>query len=226
MKKVLYAAALLATQAFAGQEVVSPTTLTIDLGAAAISGAGRQVRVNNAPVYNGGTVPTYYNANFELQFLPDGRLAAVVSDASIAAGPASTPSASTLNFLPGQYKDMSSGCIWTLSDGNISPDNGRSYIMTKNVLTCAEPISFQAPTFYAWSTLPPLQNPNVNYSASTTLKTSYPAGLAWGTTSQGEYVRASASGTALDISSYNVFSGLATYVPSLTGSIRKAFVKQ
>ena len=219
--KIAYVLALLTTVASAGQEPVSPTALTIDLGAAAVSGAGSQILVRGAPVFSGGPTPTYYDAGFTLQFLPDGRLAAVVTNASVAAGPASIPTSSSLNFLPGQYKDVDSGCLWTLGDASIGGNGGRSYTMTKNVSTCAEPDANSSFNFYAWSTLPASINPYADGRAAPSDKATYPADLAWGAASGGVAIRLSASGSAFSLTTYGYGSGMPP-----PGARQKAFVKQ
>ena len=121
--------------ASAGPEPVAPSSLTVDFGAAAIAGAGRQIKLMNVPVVNGST-STYYNADLEFQFLADGRLAAVLTNASVTSGPASLQSSSNFNFLPGIYKEVASGCPWTLSAANIGPDGARTSSFYKTDIKC------------------------------------------------------------------------------------------
>lgn len=223
MKKLLCALSLLATGsfAFAGQQTVTPG-VTIDLGGGALAGTGNQIQVLSAPVYSGGAGPVYYNATFDLQFLPDGRLAAVVSDARVASGPASIPTASALNFLPGKYKDVATACIWTLAEPGIEAWGGRSYTMTRDDPACAETYyytSFRA-NYFSWSTVPVPQNANIDSNATSTHKSVYPGGYAWGWASFGGSVRASATGSSINLTGYNYWSGQAS------GNYSRAFIKQ
>jgi hypothetical protein len=215
MKKTLALAlcALAAATADAGPEPVDPSSLLIDFGASSLSGAGRMVKVTNVPVTN-GTSTTYYNADLEFQFLTDGRLAAVVSNASVAAGPASVQSSSNFNFLGGTYKEVASGCLWTLSGASIGPDGSRTYTFTKNDHNCTANLLW---TSYTWSTAPGPTNPFSQGSAAQ--RAIYPSDAAFGLSSNGNQIRAIASGTAVSISSYWGDTGTAT------GSV-VSFVKQ
>jgi hypothetical protein len=205
MKKYLaFALCAFATiAAFAGAEPVPPTSLLIDFGASSLSGAGRQIQVTNVPVTNGSTT-TYYNADLEFQFLSDGSLAAVVTSASVAAGPASSQSSSNFNFLPGTYKDAGSGCLWTLSTGGIGSDGARTYTFTKNDLTCYAALGW---TSYTWSTAPGPTNSFAQGSA--TQRAIYPTDVAFGLNSSGSGIRAVASGASVSITGYTTATGLA-----------------
>lgn len=203
---------LASTLAFAGPEAVAPTSLTIDFGVASISGAGRLVKATNVPVFNGVST-TYYNADMEFQFLADGRLAAVVSNASVASGPAQSQSNSNFNFQPGIYKEVASGCLWTLSNGSIGPDGARTFGISKNG-TCSASLIW---TSYTWSTAPGPVNPFSQGSAQQ--KAIYPSDAAYGLNSNGNQVRAIASGTTINITPYFITDGTAT------GSVT-TFVKQ
>lgn len=202
--------------ASAGPEPVSPTNLTIDFGAAAIAGAGRQIKIFNAPVVNGSTT-TYYNADLEFQFLADGRLAAVLTNAAVTSGPASSQSSSNFNFLPGTYKEVSSGCLWALSVAGIGPDGARTSSLSKNDRNCQS--NQVASTSFTWSTAPGPTNPFV----SSFSKDRFPSDAAFGIGSSGSVIRAIASGTAISISSYDTTSGSAG---GLFGASVSTFIKQ
>ena len=212
MKK-LAACLLCLTSAFAsaGPEPVNPSSLTVDFGAAAIAGAGRQIKIFNAPVVNGSTL-TYYNADLEFQFLADGRLAAVLTNASVTSGPASLQSSSNFNFLPGTYKEVASGCLWTLSAASIGSDGARTSSLYKNDIKCVANLSS---TSYIWSTAPGSTNPLV----STYYKSDFPSDAAFGTNSNGSGIRAIASGIAISITFYDNSKGTGNSGPS-------TFIKQ
>ena len=197
--------------ASAGPEPVAPSSLTVDFGAAAIAGAGRLVKLMNVPVVNGSTL-TYYNADLEFQFLADGRLAAVLTNASVTSGPASLQSSSNFNFLPGTYKEVASGCPWTLSAASIGPDGARTSSFFKTDIRCVASLTS---TSYIWSTAPGPTNPLVTDS----YKSNYPSDAAFGINTNGGGIRAIASGTAISITSYNVYRGTAESGPS-------TFIKQ
>ena len=199
--------------ASAGPEPVNPSSLTVDFGAAAIAGAGRQIKLMNVPVVNGST-STYYNADLEFQFLADGRLAAVLTNASVTTGPASLQSSSNFNFLPGTYKEVASGCLWTLSAASIGPDGARTSSFFKTDIKCVANISS---TSYIWSTAPGPTNPLVTDS----YKSNYPSDAAYGISSNqyNNEIRAIASGTAIGITSYVYYKGTADSGPS-------TFIKQ
>jgi hypothetical protein len=206
MKKYLaFALCAFATiAAFAGAEPVPPTSLLIDFGSSSLSGAGRLVKVTNVPVTNGSTT-TYYNADLEFQFLSDGSLAAVVTSASVAAGPAMVPSSSNFNFLPGTYKEVTSGCLWTLSSASIGPDGARTYSLTKNDFNCVAYSLLW--TSYVWSTAPGPSNPFGQGTA--TQRATYPSDAAYGLNSNSNQIRAIASGGTVSITGYTTADGLA-----------------
>ena len=197
--------------ASAGPEPVNPSSLTVDFGAAAIAGAGRQIKIFNAPVGNGSTL-TYYNADLEFQFLADGRLAAVLTNASVTSGPASLQGGSNFNFLPGTYKEVASGCLWTLSAASIGSDGARTSSFYKTDIKCVASLSS---TSYVWSTAPGSTNPLVTNS----YKSGYPSDAAFGTNTNNSGIRAIASGTAISITSYDYVKGTASSGPS-------TFIKQ
>ena len=197
--------------ASAGPEPVNPSSITVDFGAAAIAGAGRQIKLMNVPVVNGSTL-TYYNADLEFQFLADGRLAAVLTNASVTSGPASLQSSSNFNFLPGTYKEVASGCLWTLSAASIGPDGARTSSFYKTDIKC---VANLFSTSYIWSTAPGPTNPLVQNGT----KSDYPSDAAFGTNSDNRGIRAIASGTAISITSYDYYKGTASSGPS-------TFVKQ
>lgn len=197
--------------ASAGPEPVAPSSLTVDFGAAAIAGAGRLIKLMNVPVVNGST-SSYYNADLEFQFLADGRLAAVLTNASVTSGPASSQSSSNFNFLPGTYKDVASGCLWTLSAASIGPDGARTSSFYKNDPKCIANLYY---TSYIWSTAP---GPT-NFLVTAYNKPDYPSDAAFGTNSNSGGIRAIASGTAISITSYDSSKGTANSGPS-------TFIKQ
>ena len=190
--------------ASAGPEPVNPSSLTVDFGAAAIAGAGRQIKIFNAPVVNGSTL-TYYNADLEFQFLADGRLAAVLTNASVTSGPASSQSSSNLNFLPGTYKEIASGCLWTLSAASIGPDAARTSSFYKNDINCVVAY-YKTLTSYVWSTAPGPTNTLI----TTGYKSGYPSDAAFGTNTLGNDIRAIASGIAITITGYDYGKGTAS----------------
>ena len=192
--------------ASAGPEPVNPSSLTVDFGAAAIAGAGRLIKLMNVPVVKDSAL-TYYNADLEFQFLADGRLAAVLTNASLASGPASSQSSSNFNFLPGTYKEVASGCLWTLSAASIGSDGARTSSFSKNDPKC---VASLYSTSYIWSTAPGPTNPLITNSN----KSSYPSDAAFGTNSGGNAIRAIASGTSISTTTYNYYSGTADSGPS------------
>ena len=197
--------------ASAGPEPVNPSSLTVDFGAAAIAGAGRQIKLMNVPVANGSTL-TYYNADLEFQFLADGRLAAVLTNASVTSGPASLQSSSNFNFLPGTYKEVASGCLWTLSAASIGPDGARTSSFFKTDIKCVANLTS---TSYVWSTAPGPTNP----FAPTSYRSDFPSDAAFGTNSDNSGIRAIASGTAISITLFSYSTGTSSSGPS-------TFIKQ
>ena len=201
--------------ASAGPEPVAPSSLTVDFGAAAIAGAGRLIKVMNVPVVKGSTL-SYYNADLEFQFLADGRLAAVLTNASVTSGPASSQSSSNFNFLPGTYKSVASGCLWALSAASIGPDGARSSSFYKTDINCVGAGS----TSFAWSTAPGPTNPFVSSSA----RNQFPSDAAFGIGSSGSTIRAIASGTAISIAGYDETTN--GYAGGLFGTSVSTFIKQ
>ena len=197
--------------ASAGPEPVNPSSITVDFGAAAIAGAGRQIKLMNVPVVNGST-STYYNADLEFQFLADGRLAAVLTNASVTSGPALLQSSSNFNFLPGTYKEVASGCLWTLSAASIGPDGARTSSFYKTDIKCVANLNS---TSYIWSTAPGPTNPLV----PTSYRSDFPSDAAFGSNTNGSGIRAIASGTAISITLYNYYRGTSESGPS-------TFIKQ
>lgn len=197
--------------AAAGPEPVAPSSLTVDFGAAAIAGAGRLIKLLNVPVVDGSTT-TYYNADLEFQFLADGRLAAVLTNASVTSGPASLQSGSNFNFLPGAYKEVASGCLWTLSAASIGSDGARTSSFYKTDIKC---VASLFTTSYIWFTAPGPTNTLV----SSFYKPNFPSDAAFGTNTNGSGIRATASGTAISITYYDSGKGTANSGPS-------TFIKQ
>lgn len=197
--------------ASAGPEPVAPSSLTVDFGAAAIAGAGRLIKLLNVPVVDGSTT-TYYNADLEFQFLADGRLAAVLTSASVTSGPASLQSSSNFNFLPGTYKEVASGCAWTLSAASIGSDGARTSSFYKTDIKC---VASLYSTSYIWSTAP---GP-INTLVSSYYKPNFPSDAAFGTNTNGNGIRAIASGTTISIVYYDSAKGTANSGPS-------TFIKQ
>ena len=204
MKKLVVATfALSATLAFAGPEPVSPSALTIDFGASVLAGAGRIIKVMNVPVVNSNTT-TYYNADLEFQFLVDGRLAAVVSNANVAAGPAVSPSSSTSNFIPGIYKEVSQGCLYTLTASGIGDGGARAYSMAINVNSCF--ISGQGLSkTYSFSTAPAATSPFINSSNTTSISSFPKIDGSYGLSGDNLNFRAVALGSSLVLSPYSYY---------------------
>lgn len=208
MKKLVAAiCCLTATLSFAGQELVPPSPLSIDFGASVLSGTGRMIRVTNVPVVN-NNVLTYYNAEFEFQFLADGRLAAVLNNADTASGPALSPTSSTTNFNPGVYKEVSQGCLYTLSAAGIGANGSRTFNMSINVRSCFVNTGGTLGTTFSFSTAPVATNPFITTGSDRT-KT-YPNidgsfGLA--DANNGRNVRALAVGSTVLFTPYEMFSG-------------------
>jgi hypothetical protein len=201
---IALALALAAGAAFAGAEPVPPSAITVDFGQSSLSGAGRLIKATNVPVNTGSGI-TYYNADLEFQFLGDGRLAAVVSNASIAGGPAQVRTSSNFNFLPGTYKENASGCLWTLSAAGIGPDGARTSTLSKNSAQCQANLLW---TSYTWSTAPGPSNPFAQGTPAQ--RAIYPSDAAFGLSSNGNQVRVIASGSTLNITTYYVSDGTAT----------------
>jgi hypothetical protein len=200
-----------ASIAFAGPELVSPSNLTIDFGASVLAGTGRQIKIMNVPVVNSsiGTATTYYNADLDFQFLADGRLAAVLTNASVATGPALAPTSSTTNFNPGTYKETQSSCLYTLFAGGIGTDGARAYIMSVNTVSCLlfpnQNIGIAAT--YSFSTAPAATNPYMTQGSFTTSQYPTVSG-SFGTSSFVRNVRLVAAGTAISITGYSEYTGL------------------
>ncbi|HXD42557.1 MAG TPA: hypothetical protein VN649_18470 [Ramlibacter sp.] len=189
--------------AFAGQEPLTANPgITVDFGGAVLSGAGRLIHATNVPVFVGGN-PAFYNADFEFQILGDGRFAAIITSASLASGPATIPSTSPLNFLPGTYTLNS--CAYTLGNPSIGQNGARIYTIVKVVAACAPGGGIE--DSYSWSTLPATQNTFV--TATPAQAASFPADFAWGVDGRGIPVRAFTTGSTITVGDYSNTTGQA-----------------
>ena len=198
--------------AFAAQEVVPPTTgITVDFGGSVLSGAGRLIHATNVPVFIGSQA-VFYNADFEFQILSDGRFAAIITSATLAAGPANVPTSSTLNFLPGTY--TLNGCAYTLGTPSIGQNGARIYTIVQNVAPACTLGNGLEPN-YSWSTLPAAQNTFVISAQAA----SFPPDFAWGADGRGSPVRAFTTPNVITVGGYSNTTGQAV-------GVQATFVKQ